>query len=141
MKSIIPIPEKTWVLNLYAVGDLRYEQIDLPKITEDEVLIQIKACGICSSDIERCFVNGTYHFPTVPGHEFSGKIVAVGNEKNSNFLGKRAVVFPMLPCFNCDACKEENYAQCHNYSYFGSRQDGGFSEFLVLLSDKYAITV
>ena len=76
MKSLIDIPEKMKALVLHGVGDLRYEEIDVPELKEGTVLLKIKACGICSSDIPRIFVNGTYHFPTVPGHEFSGQIVA-----------------------------------------------------------------
>ncbi len=51
-------------------------------------LLKIKACGICSSDMPRCFVTGTYHFPTIPGHEFSGQIVAVGDDVDESLLGK-----------------------------------------------------
>lgn len=126
------IPEKMKVLNLKSIGNLVYEEKEIPKLNENEVLLQIKCCGICSSDIERVFVNGTYHFPTIPGHEFSGEIVAVYNEEDEKLLGKRASVFPLLPCNKCDACKEEEYAQCSNYNYFGSRCDGAFSEYLTV---------
>jgi len=77
-------------------------------------------------------VTGTYHFPTIPGHEFAGKIVAVADDVDETLLGRRASVFPMLPCKSCDACKLEEYAQCSNYNYFGSRCDGGFAEYLVV---------
>ena len=75
------IPNKMKSLVLEAVGDLRLEERDIPSIKENEVLLKVMNCGICSSDIERIFVNGTYHFPTVPGHEFSGMIVGVYSEK------------------------------------------------------------
>ena len=76
MKSLINIPEKMKALVLYGVGDLRVTEVDVPKLEKGTVLLKIKACGICSSDMPRCFVTGTYHFPTIPGHEFSGQIVA-----------------------------------------------------------------
>lgn len=132
MISNKPIPEKMKVLNLKAIGDLVYEKKETPKLKENEVLLQIKCCGICSSDIERVFINGTYHFPTIPGHEFSGEIVAVYNEEDKYLLGQSASVFPLLPCNNCQACNDEEYAQCSNYNYFGSRCDGGFSEYLAV---------
>ena len=94
MKSLIDIPEKMKALVLHGVGDLRYEEIDVPELKEGTVLLKIKACGICSSDIPRIFVNGTYHFPTVPGHEFSGQIVAVGDGADEALLGRRSCVFP-----------------------------------------------
>ena len=62
-------------LNLHAVGDLRYEEVPDPVRQEGEVLLKVKACGICGSDIPRIFKKGTYHFPTIPGQEFSGEIV------------------------------------------------------------------
>lgn len=131
MKSLIEIPKKMKALVLHGVGDLRYEEIDVPELKEGTVLLKIKACGICSSDIPRIFVNGTYHFPTVPGHEFSGQIVAVGDGVDEGLLGKRSCVFPMLPCRSCKACEMEEWAQCSNYDYFGSRRDGAFAEYLV----------
>ena len=61
--------------NLHAINDLRYEEMEKPTCLEDEVLVEIKACGVCGSDIPRVFTKGTYHFPTVIGHEFSGIVV------------------------------------------------------------------
>ena len=95
MKSLINIPEKMKALVLYGVGDLRVTEVDVPKLEKGTVLLKIKACGICSSDMPRCFVTGTYHFPTIPGHEFSGQIVAVGDDVDESLLGKRSCVFPM----------------------------------------------
>ena len=66
MKSLIEIPKKMKALNLHGVGDLRYEEVDVPELKEGTVLLNVKACGICSSDIPRIFTNGTYHFPTIP---------------------------------------------------------------------------
>ena len=114
-------------LNLHAIGDLRYEDLPKPTIKEDEVLVQIKNCGICGSDIGRVFTHGTYHFPTVIGHEFSGVVV---KDDSGRWLGKKVAVFPLLPCFQCPSCKSGNYAQCISYDYYGSRRNGGFAEFL-----------
>ena len=62
-------------LNLHAVGDLRYEDVPMPVRQAGEVLLKVHACGICGSDLPRVFTKGTYHFPTIPGHEFAGEIV------------------------------------------------------------------
>ena len=121
--------EKMYVCNLHGIGDLRYEQIDIPECEDDEVLVKIKNCGICGSDIGRVLKNGTYHFPTVPGHEFSGEIVY---DKDGNLTGKRVAVFPLLPCFECENCKKERYAQCLDYDYYGSRRNGGFAEYIAV---------
>lgn len=119
-------------LNLHGVNDLVYEDIEKPVLKENEVLLEIKACGICSSDIPRIFETGTYHFPTVPGHEFSGKIVDVADGVDKNLIGRKSTAFPLLPCFECEACKEKAYAMCSNYKYFGSRNDGAFAEYLAV---------
>lgn len=132
MKSLIQIPEKMDALVLHAINNLSYEKVDVPELTEGCVLVQIKACGICSSDVERVFVNGTYHFPTIIGHEFSGQIVAVGDGVDEALLGRKTCVFPLLPCKTCKACQMQEWAQCSGYSYFGSRCDGGFSQYLVV---------
>lgn len=117
---------------LRAVGQLCYEEVPTPEPKRGEVLLQIKRCGICSSDIDRVFQTGTYHFPTIPGHEFSGQIVALGEDVDPSYSGRRAAVFPLLPCFQCPSCKEEEYARCDSYSYFGSRCDGAFAEYLAV---------
>lgn len=115
---------------LEAVNQLEYKEVPTPIAGNGEVLLHIKACGICSSDFSRVFKSGTYHFPTIPGHEFSGIIEAVGDGVSKDLIGRRAVVFPLLPCNECEQCKLGNYALCADYNYFGSRCDGGFAEYL-----------
>jgi L-iditol 2-dehydrogenase len=115
---------------LHNVGDLRYEQVNAPEPKAGEVLMRIRACGICGSDIQRVWEKGTYTFPTIPGHEFAGEIVKATDEQNRHLEGKRAAVFPLLPCGRCDACAISEYDQCTNYNYFGSRCDGGFAEYI-----------
>lgn len=112
---------------LHAIGDLRYEAVEKPIRKKGELLVEIKASGICGSDLPRVFTKGTYHFPTIPGHEFSGQIVEADDAK---LIGKKCTVFPLLPCRKCVSCESGNYAQCENYNYFGSRCDGGFAEYI-----------
>ena len=116
-------------LNLHGVGDLRYEDVPLPERKQDEVLLRVRAVGICGSDIPRVFEKGTYHFPTIIGHEFAGEIVEADD---SSLIGKGASVFPLLPCGKCLACRTGHYAQCKAYSYYGSRQDGAMAEYLAV---------
>lgn len=126
MKSV---PFKMMAANLHGIGDLRYEELDVPLCEGNEVLVKIKNCGICGSDIGRVLAHGTYHFPTVPGHEFSGKVVF---DPTGEWSGKRVAVFPVLPCFKCDMCAEEKYAQCRDYDYYGSRRDGAYAQYLAV---------
>ncbi len=115
---------------LEGIDRLEYKEVSCPAPREGEVLLHIRACGICSSDYDRVKKTGTYHFPTIPGHEFAGEIAAVGEGVDEGLVGRRAVVFPLLPCRNCSSCAKEQWAQCKNYNYFGSRCDGGFAEYL-----------
>lgn len=119
--------KNTKCANLHGIKDLRYEEKALPQKNGDEVLVEVKSCGVCGSDMGRVFEKGTYHFPTVIGHEFSGKVIY--DEKNE-LTNKKVSVFPLLPCFECENCKKENYATCENYDYYGSRRDGGMSEYI-----------
>ena len=121
--------ETMLALNLHGVGDLRYEAVPRPVPQADEVLLRVCAVGICGSDIPRVFTKGTYHFPTIIGHEFAGEIVAAADK---SLVGRGASVFPLLPCGTCPACETGHYAQCRHYSYYGSRQDGGMAEYIAV---------
>ncbi len=116
-------------LNLHGINDLRMDEMPMSVCGDDEVLVKIKYCGICGSDIPRVYTKGTYHFPTVIGHEFSG-VVEFDSE---NYLtGMKVAVFPLLPCFECEPCKDGNYASCKNYDYYGSRRDGAMAEYIAV---------
>ncbi len=100
-------------------------------VPEDEcAIVRVHAAGICGSDIPRIYKTGAYHHPLIPGHEFSGEVVSVGNDKLSNLVGKRVGIFPLIPCRECSACKKKLYEMCKNYNYLGSRSDGGFAEYV-----------
>ena len=121
---------KAYVLR--GVNDLRYEEVPKPECPDGWAVVKVKAAGICSSDIARVFTKGTYHFPTIPGHEFSGIVDNVGNSRDKNLIGKHVGVFPLIPCRECPQCEEKHYEMCSHYDYVGSRRDGGFSEFVIV---------
>lgn len=118
-------------LALHGVGDLRLEDRPVPVAGPGQVLVRVAYCGICGSDIPRIFEKGTYHFPTVPGHEFSGIVADTGTGVDLVRRGDRVVVFPLLWCGRCPACEQGRYVQCSDYDYLGSRSDGGFSDYIV----------
>ena len=89
----------------------------------------VKACGVCGSDIPRVFAGTSYFYPIVLGHEFAG---VVADSKNPALIGKRACVFPILPCGECEFCKQEQWANCTHYEYYGSRRDGGMQSELLI---------
>ncbi len=115
--------------NLYGVGDLRYEDVEMPKLQEDWCIVKVRASGICSSDIPRIYKKGTYHFPTIPGHEFAGEIFI---SDDSSEVGKPVGIFPLIPCQKCEQCINKKYEMCEQYDYIGSRRDGGFAEYVAV---------
>lgn len=115
---------------LEAIGKLECCDVPCPTPKQGEVLVKVAACGICSSDVDRVFKTGTYHFPTILGHEFVGEVVSLGEGVDSSYLHKRVAVYPLIPCNHCEACDIGEYAKCENYNYFGSRCNGGFAEYI-----------
>lgn len=131
---------------LHDVNDLRFENVDIPTLKKEEVLVKVKAVGICGSDIPRIYNTGAHVHPLVPGHEFSGIIVECGelateiynkrfrieNSNSGNLIGKRVGVFPLIPCNECIPCKIKKFEMCRNYNYLGSRCNGGFAEYVAV---------
>lgn len=117
---------------LHNINDLRYEDISMPDCPHGWAIVKVKAAGICSSDIARVFTKGTYHFPTIPGHEFSGIVYSVSDDSDKHWIGKHVGVFPLIPCNKCDQCEKKHYEMCEHYDYLGSRRDGGFAEYVAV---------
>ncbi|MGN0342109.1 MAG: galactitol-1-phosphate 5-dehydrogenase [Roseburia sp.] len=121
---------KAW--RLHSVGDIRLENVPMPEVKEHEVLVEVKATGICGSDIPRIYKNGAHRMPLVPGHEFSGRVAEVGTCVDQKWLGKKVGVFPLIPCRSCQPCEKGLYEMCRHYDYLGSRRDGAFAEYVAV---------
>jgi L-iditol 2-dehydrogenase len=106
---------------LHKIDDLRVEEVPTPEIKEGWALIKVDSVGICGSDIPRVKKTGTYSFPLIPGHEFSGKVLETG---------EKVAVYPLIPCGKCPFCKIGLPNLCDHYDYLGSRRDGGFAQFV-----------
>ena len=121
---------KAWVLD--GINEFHLKEINKPQPEKGEVLVAVKAAGICGSDIPRIYKTGTYHYPLIPGHEFSGQVVELGGGVDENWLNKPVGVFPLIPCGNCEPCQKGKYELCRQYGYIGSRQNGAFAEYVVV---------
>ena len=113
---------------------IEIKNINIPQIKEDECLIKIKNVGICSSDIQRGFGGGAYFYPLIMGHEMSGEVSKIGENVEGFDIGDKVGIFPLLPCFKCDFCKQKKYVRCKSYSYYGSRTNGGYAQYLNIKS-------
>ena len=117
---------------LHAKDDIRYEEYPMPATGESEVLIRVKAAGICGSDLPRVLGDGAHFYPIVLGHEFSGIVEEVGKDVIRFKAGDRVTAAPLLPCHKCEDCMKGSYSQCKNYSFIGSRQQGAFAEYVAV---------
>ena len=88
---------------------------------EDDVIIKVKSCGVCGSDIMRVMVKGAYRHPITIGHEFSGIVEQTGNAVKQIQPGDRVTASPLLPCMKCEWCRIGQYIFCEDYAYPGSR--------------------
>ncbi|KKM72611.1 hypothetical protein LCGC14_1418800 [marine sediment metagenome] len=113
--------------------ELLIKEVAKPKITEDEVLIGVKAAGICGTDI--AIVNGHLLTPTplILGHEFTGEIEEVGKNVDQSWLGKRVTSeINSNIDFNCYYCNRKLYSQCISRKALGLDIDGAFAEYIAV---------
>lgn len=103
----------------------------VPELGEDEVLVRVTACGICSSEIETFKHRSPRRIPPlVMGHEFCGKIVELGSAVSSHRLGESVVSNSVVSCGNCSSCRRGKTNLCANRQVFGMHRHGAFGQFV-----------
>lgn len=118
---------------LYSPNDLRVEEVPDPICKQDEVLLEIKAVGLCGSDIRTIKSGlGRLKYPQILGHEITGKVVEVGEKVKKYKKGDRLYVSPLVPCMDCPACKRGWLGQCENIIVPGTDIPGGFAEYMAI---------
>lgn len=117
---------------LYGAMDLRFEEAEIPIPGRDEVRVKVSACGVCGSDYPRITEGTAHYFPIILGHEFAGKVDAVGENVTGFETGDLVVAVPLIPCRKCAACKKHQYSLCSNYQFVGTRRNGGYGQYAVL---------
>jgi len=106
-----------------------HSELDDPTPAANEVVVDVRASGICHTDIEVLRGNyGENAFPLVPGHEYAGEVSAVGSEVEGFSVGDRVVVDPNFECGDCRACKKGWAHLCENLGAYGVTTHGGFAE-------------
>lgn len=100
----------------------------LPKPGPEEILVQVKACGVCGTDSH--IYKGDYRvqFPVIPGHEFSGIVVEAG-EKAYLQKGDRVTLDPNISDGTCVYCRQGKTHLCENLQALGVNMNGGFAEY------------
>jgi len=110
---------------------LEIEDVPIPLPEENEIIIKIKSCAICGTDI-KVFHHGHKHivFPRITGHEVSGIISAVGKSVKEFKEGDRVAVAPAVPCGRCYYCRKGYQSMCDNLKAIGYHYNGGFAEYM-----------
>ena len=107
--------------------DIRIEDRQIPRISNGEILVQMKACGICGTDVMQWY--RIAKVPRILGHEMAGEIVDIGRGVKSFKKGDRVFVSHHVPCYKCHYCVQGNYTACESL-HTGNYEPGGFSEFI-----------
>jgi len=116
------------------VNQLSYEDLPVPAIAPDEVLVQVRVVGLCQSDIKKIRYP-LYEPPRIFGHETAGVIADVGNEVTSWKVGQRVVVMHHIPCMRCNYCLNDNFSMCNVYKNISTTagfnpSGGGFADYV-----------
>jgi threonine dehydrogenase-like Zn-dependent dehydrogenase len=129
----------------HGIGDYRLEEVAIPEIGPDEVLVRVLATGVCASDVKAAHgagrIWGSEEFPryieppVIPGHEFVGQVVALGERAASELHlapGDLAIAEQIVPCWQCRYCRRGQYWMCERHDIFGFRQraQGSWAEYM-----------
>lgn len=110
----------------YSQKDMRIEDMPIPSISEDEALVEMKACGVCGSDLMDWYLES--RAPLVLGHEPAGTIAKKGSKVKGFDAGDRVFVHHHVACLKCHYCLHEDYTLCKQF-HETNIKPGGFAEY------------
>ena len=114
-------------------NDLRVENVPIPAIGRNEILVKVISASICGTDLRIFHGNHRMYLPgtvRIPGHEVVGTISALGDEVKNYTVGQRVFCAPNTGCGHCLQCISGNNNLCANYDAIGVTADGGFAEYV-----------
>lgn len=107
-----------------------------PEPVDDELLVEINACGVCTTDLHMYSGGLTVDYPMTPGHESAGEVVAIGNGVDDYEAGDRVAINPSIPCHECRACKSGRENLCKDLTSLGGAAkhiiEGAFAEYVTV---------
>lgn len=107
-------------------GKLSLEEVPEPRLEEGEIIVRMRACGVCGTDIEK--VKGEAITPPVLGHEAVGDVYKVADSIRQIKTGERVFAHHHAPCYTCSLCKKGEYTLCDEFPRHNIRP-GGFAEY------------
>ena len=134
VRTLEPLP-KTMRAGVYRdKAVVRVEEVPVPEVGDNEVLIKVAACGICGTDIKKIFQRYVEP-PQILGHELAGTVVAVGRGVTKWSPGNRVMSFHHTPCGRCFYCEKRLFSQCKQYKTTGltagfTPNGGGFAQYV-----------
>ena len=114
---------------------IELQEVKRPKIGPGEVLIKVKAAGICGTDARILKGSKKIPAPRIIGHEFAGEIQEVGEENEEWKPGDRVTVEPIIACGKCYCCLRGRFNICLTRPTIGYEYDGAFAEFVRIPSE------
>lgn len=93
--------------------DIRIEEVPTPNIEDDEILVEMKACGVCGSDLMEWYLEAKA--PLVLGHEPSGLVAKKGKEVKDFSVGERVFVHHHVACLTCHYCRNGDFTMCERF--------------------------
>ena len=114
---------------------LRIEEVETPSPRLSEVVVKVRAAGVCHTDLH--FLEGAMKSPDVItlGHEIAGDVAEVGEGISKDWVGERVIVNNCVPCGNCEQCREGRGNLCDNLFQLGFSADGGYAEYVRIRAD------
>lgn len=121
-------------VRLTKIGEpLELQEIPLPRVGERDVLVRVKAAGICHSDVHyRSGVSPVGPLPQTLGHEIAGIVEEVGSQVNCPKIGDRICIHYQLSCGDCNFCVSGNEQFCKQGMMIGKHCDGGYAEYIAV---------
>ncbi len=124
-------------------GEAHVTELPLPTLAPDEVLIRSRVVGLCSNDVELYQgkrPQGLSHYPIIPGHEWSGEVVATGDLVHNVPLGQRVVAESFRSCGVCRNCRSGQVNLCETrYDEIGFTRPGGLAEYVAISANQVHI--
>ena len=109
---------------------LSIEEVPEPEPGDGDLIVEVRACGICGSDLHISELSGALPAGTIMGHEFAGEVVEVGAAARDHFkVGDRVCPLPFISCGRCAACLAGTFGQCQEIQAIGLGQlPGAYAE-------------